>query len=183
MRAAALAVALAVACVHAARAGAFLSQKEAIALAFPDAQRVEARNLVLTDAQAKEIGAAARAPLASKIATVHVGLREGRVIGYALIDVHVVRTQPEALLIVLEPDGAVRSVRAVAFYEPEEYLPPQRFRDAFSGKRTIEELRPEAQIHAIAGATLSSRATFEAVRRAMAICSVLKDQLSAPEEH
>jgi len=85
----------------------------------------------------------------------------------------VVRTQPEAFLVVISPDGQVRDVRMLAFYEPREYLPPERWFEQFRHERLTPELSTRRKIHSIAGATLSSRAVTGGVRRALALFEVL----------
>ncbi len=159
----------------AASAGAtvFHSQRAALELAFPAADRIERRNLILTDSQAEAIQSRARAPLDSRIVTLHVGWRTNELLGYAVIEVHTVRTLPEALMIVLAPDGRVRSVRVLAFYEPVDYLPPGRWLAQFDEKRLGPALQLKRDIHAIAGATLSARAATRSVRRALAFYEVL----------
>ena len=159
----------------AASAGAtvFHSQRAALELAFPAADRIERRNLILTDSQAEAIQSRARAPLDSRIVTLHVGWRTNELLGYAVIEVHTVRTLPEALMTVLAPDGRVRSVRVLAFYEPVDYLPPDRWLAQFNEKRLGPALQLKRDIHAIAGATLSSRAATRSVRRALAFYEVL----------
>jgi hypothetical protein len=84
-----------------------------------------------------------------------------------------VRTHQEALLVVLAPDGRVRSLRVLAFYEPEEYLAPQRWLDRLLGRALDDRLRLGGDVHGIAGATLSSRAVTDAVRRSLALFEVL----------
>ena len=61
-------------------------------------------------------------------------------LGYAVIDVRTVRTLPEALLIVIAPDGSVRSLRVLAFHEPTEYQPSERWLAQMDGKRLGPEL-------------------------------------------
>ena len=161
-----------------AHGGAFLSREEALELAFPGAARIETRSFVLTDEQSSEVARRTGAPLESKLVSVQVGRGTsagvaGALLGYALIDVHTVRTQPEAIMVVLDPGGAVRSVRLLAFYEPSEYIPPDRWRDQFDGVRLTPDLRVGGKIYGVAGATLSSRATTRTVRRALAIYEVL----------
>jgi hypothetical protein len=117
------------------------------------------------------------ARLDTRLVTIHTGLREGRVLGHALIDVHTVRTLPEALLVVLTPEGSVRMLRVIAFHEPEEYLPRERWLAQFEGRRLGPRLRLRGEIDGVAGATLSSQAVTLAVRRALAIHQVL---LAAP---
>ncbi len=151
----------------------FHTQRNALALAFPGADRIERRNVILTDAQAEAIGSRAQAPLDSRIVTLYVGWRGERILGYAVIEVHKVRTLPEALMTVLTPDGAVRSVRMLAFHEPPDYLPPRRWLGQFDDRTLGPDLQLKRDIHVIAGATLSSRAATRSVRRALAMHEVL----------
>ncbi len=156
-----------------ARAEVFLSQSQALELAFPDAERVERRSFVLTEAQAESVERLARAPLGSRIVTLHVGWKGKAVLGYAVIDVHTVRTMFEALMVVLTPEGAVRSLRMLAFHEPPDYLPTRRWFGQFEGKALGPDLQLKRGIHAIAGATLSARAVTRSVRRTLALYQVL----------
>ena len=151
----------------------FHTQRDALALAFPGADRIERRNVILTDAQAEAIEALAKAPVDSRIVTLHVGWKDGQVLGYAMIEVHTVRTLPEALMIVLTPGGKVRSVRMLAFHEPADYLPSGRWLEQFDDRRLGPDLQIKRDIHVIAGATLSSRAATRSVRRALAVHVVL----------
>lgn len=175
----------------AAPAGAkvFYSQQEALELAFPDAERVEKRSQLLDDAQVREIEQLARAELPSRLVTLYTAYRGDAVLGYAVIEIHTVRTQPEAFLVVISPGGEVRSIRVLAFYEPQEYLPPERWFRQFEGRGLDERLRLEGEIHGIAGSTLSSRAVTAGVRRALAVQRVLaappregKDAAPPPRE-
>jgi hypothetical protein len=163
----------------AAGAKVFLSRKEAVATAFPGAERVEEKTWVLDDAQVSAIQSLARERLDSKLVTVYTGVRDGRIVGHALIDIHTVRTQPEAFLVVVDPEGVVRDVRMVAFYEPQEYLPSDRWLEQFRDEKLSQELHLQRKIHVIAGSTLSSRAVTGGVRRALALFEVLMQQSGA----
>jgi hypothetical protein len=105
--------------------------------------------------------------------TLHTATKGGVVIGHALIEVHTVRTLPEAVLVVLSPAGEVQSLRMLAFYEPEEYLPPPRWLAQFERSALTDDLRLQGRVHGIAGSTLSSRAVTSGVRRALAVYEVL----------
>ena len=154
----------------------FLSQREALAQAFPGADRVDRKTYVLSPDQVTEIEKRAHSRLESKLVTVHRGFQRGRLLGYAFIDVHTVRTLPEAFMVVLEPGGKVRSLRVLAFYEPLDYLPTDRWYTQFDGAELSQPLRLGRDIHGIAGATLSARAASEGVRRALAFHEVLVAQ-------
>ena len=151
----------------------YRTQEEALRDAFPDADRIEARSYVLDDAQASHVRELAEVDLDRKIWTVHTAHRAAEVLGYALLDVRTVRTFPEALLIVLTPDGAVRSVRVLAFHEPTEYQPPERWLAQLGGKRLGPELHLKRDVQQIAGATLSSQSVVRAVRTALALYQVV----------
>jgi Na+-translocating ferredoxin:NAD+ oxidoreductase RnfG subunit len=156
-----------------AAAKVFHSQKEAIALAFPDAEQIEDETFVLSAEQARRVEELARAPVETRLVRIWRGLRGEQVQGYALIDVHTVRTHPEAFLVVLSPQGSVRSVRILAFHEPLDYLPTERWYQQFDGKALGDALRVGGDVHGIVGATLSAQATTQGVRRALALYRVL----------
>ncbi|MDJ0786060.1 MAG: FMN-binding protein [Myxococcota bacterium] len=151
----------------------FYSQKEALELAFPDADRIDRRSVALDDDEAQAIEARAKSKLESRIVTLFTGLRGDDVLGYAFIDVHNVRTLPEAFLIVLKPDGSVHSLRLLAFYEPQEYKPSERWLRQFDDRHLDKTLRLGGEIHGIAGSTLSSHAVTGGVRRALALYELL----------
>jgi hypothetical protein len=170
-------IALALLCLVAvatpASSEVFLSQREALALAFPGADRIEKKSTLLDEAQARAVEQLSGEALESKLVTLHAGFRGDELLGYALIDVHNVRTLPEAFLVVLSPDGIVKNVRLLAFYEPPEYKPGERFLAQFAARQLDPELRLGGTIHGIAGSSLSSRAVTTGVRRSLALYQVL----------
>ena len=169
---AALALALGLAAAG-ADAKVFYSRSEALALAFPDADRVEDESILLGDEQAAAVEKLARAPLESRLVKIYRGYRDDELLGYAFIDVHNVRTLPEAFLVVLSPEGQVEMLRMLAFHEPLEYMPPGRWYRQFEHKQLAAPLRLGGDVHGIVGATLSARATTRGVRRALALYEVV----------
>jgi hypothetical protein len=156
-----------------ADATVFLAKDEALALAFPGAERIEERVVILTDAQKTEAERRARAPLESQLWTLHVGWKGSEVLGYAIIDSHLVRTLPEAFMVVIDPKGTLRRVDVLVFHEPPEYLPTVRWIDQFPGHGLDDDLKLGAGIQGITGATLSAQAMTAGVRRALALFTVL----------
>ena len=169
----ALALALATGLATPASGKVYLSRQEALAWAFPEAERVEERSVALSDEQARAVESLARERLESRIVKLYTAHGESGVQGHAFIDVHTVRTLPEAFLVVLTPEGEVRSLRVLAFYEPEEYRPPERWLAQFERRRLEPGLHLGGAIHGIAGSTLSARAVTGSVRRALALYRVL----------
>ncbi len=171
-----LALVLGVLLAGGAHAKVFHSRSEAVELAFPEADRVEDETLLLDDSQVAQVEKRARAKLASRIIKVYRGYQGDTLLGYAFIDVHEVRTLPEAFLVVLSPEGVVRSLRVLAFHEPLEYMPGGRWYEQFEGKSGKDSLRVGDDIHGIVGATLSTRATTEGVRRALALFEIVAEK-------
>ena len=73
----------------------------------------------------------------------------------------------------ITPGGEVTSAQVLAFYEPLEYLPSERWFRQFFGVSKRDKLRLGYDIHGASGATISARVMTESVRRFLAIYQVL----------
>lgn len=151
----------------------FASQQEALAESFPTASRIDRRTVILRKKDAAKIAAITHEEVQAKVVVLHSAYKDDELLGYAHIDVHNVRTKPEALMIVLTPDGTVRSVRMLAFHEPLDYMPTDRWYAQFVGKTNQDGLRVGGDVHGVVGATLSARAAADGVRRMLAYWEVL----------
>ena len=151
----------------------FYTKSEALHLAFPEADRVENKIFFLREEQVRRVEELAKTPMDSKLVTFYVGRRGTEVLGYAFIDTHIVRTLPEAFLTVLSPGGVVQKLHVLAFYEPQEYLPPERWLKQFDQTTLGLDLRLGRNIHGIAGSTLTARAITSGVRKVLALYQVL----------
>lgn len=156
-----------------ARADVFHSRGAALKLAFPDADRVEPRTFFLTPEQQAQVEQRAGSRLDSRMISLYVGTRQGAVLGYAFIDTHPVRTMPETFMVVLSPSGSVRATHILAFHEPTDYLPPERWLAQFNGRRLSPSLRLSQEIAGIAGSSLSAQAVTAGVRRILALYEVM----------
>ena len=160
----------------------FYTQQDAFALAFPDATRVEGKTFILTEPQVKELERLGRAKLPRKVITIHSAWKGDTLLGYAHIDVHTVRTKPEALLVVLNPEAEVTQTRVLAFHEPLEFMPSDSWYRTFVGQDMESDLRVGFDIDGVTGATLSTWATVDSVRRMLAFYRVLLQPDSKPGE-
>lgn len=150
----------------------FYSKNEALALAFGAGTPVEILSLFPTPAQINTIQSIAKITLDSGLFSFYVGKVDGKITGYAAIESSTVRTKPETLMIVLTPEGTLRNVYTLAFHEPPEYMPPERWYSLLSN-RTLEAMDFSKGIQGIAGATLSTRSALSSVRKVMAFYEVL----------
>jgi hypothetical protein len=150
----------------------FLTQEEALKLAFPGAV-VARRTVFLTEADQKETAALCGGPPPSALAVAYVATRDGRLAGTAYFDTHVVRTLAETLMVVVSPEGKIARIEVLTFSEPEEFLPREHWYAQFPGKALDDELSIKRGIRPVSGATLTARATTEAARRVLALHRVL----------
>jgi len=150
----------------------FYSKNEALELAFGKNAQVEQLSLFPDQQQTAKIEELAKGKLESGLFTFYVGKDQDKVLGYAAIETVTVRTKPETLIIVLTADGELRNVTTLAFHEPPEYQPPERwFEQLF--KRPLAEMDFNKGVDGISGATLSTRAALSSVRKVMAIYQVM----------
>ena len=73
----------------------YYSKNEAMELAFGKDAVVEMLSLFPTEAQRTQIEKLARVKMKSSLYTFYVGKKDGKVLGYAAIENHTVRTKPE----------------------------------------------------------------------------------------
>jgi hypothetical protein len=162
-------------CGTAVPAKLFLSQPQALELAFGPGAAVERQSHFLTSeqvARAREL-AGAGVQVEGALVTRYVGRKDGRLLGTAYFDTHRVRTLPETLMIVVGLEGKVARVEVLTFGEPEDYLPRPAWYGQFQGRALDRELAVSRAVHGVTGATLSARAATEAVRRTLALHQVL----------
>lgn len=144
-----------------------MTQEQALRLYFPAPLQIERRTVYLTDRQVDSIRQAAQTPVESKMVSYYVGKRDAVVVGYAFFETQIVRTMPATYMIVLLPDGVVRGVEILAFYEPEDYLPPASWLRLYNGRDAHADLRVKREIPNVVGATLSARGVADGVRRVL----------------
>ncbi|WP_242346188.1 FMN-binding protein [Anaeromyxobacter terrae] len=148
-----------------ARAAAVAGKEEAaIRAVFPAADAVEAKDVILTDEMAARIERLARARVRERLVTFYTARHGADVLGYAVIHSHVVRTKRETLSIAFEPDGRLRKITVLAFLEPPEYRPSERWLAQLTGKGPGDRLAVGQDLAPISGATLTARGVAEESR-------------------
>lgn len=160
-------------------AGVFYSKEEAMELAFGKGAQVEVLSLFPDARQKETIETLAKAKLSSDLFSFYVGKNQGKILGYAAIETETVRTKPETLMIVLTPQGELSNVVTLAFHEPPEYQPPEHWYGQLI-KKSFTELDFNKGIHGISGATLSTRAALNSVRRVLAVYEVMVKNKDKP---
>ena len=158
-----------------ASATVFITVDEALKLAFPNCT-IERTTVYLTKEQVTRSEELAGFELSSVIVHPYVAKRDGKLVGIAYFDAHMVRTLPETIMIVVDPEDRVQRIEVLSFNEPQDYIPKGIWYQQFIGQRLDEALALKRNIRHIVGATLTARATTEAVRRVLAIHYTLRDR-------
>lgn len=159
-----------------ARAQVFMTQEEALRTAFPPPAVVERRTAYLTEQQLAEAQrlAGRSTKVEQNVVSYYVARKGDQALGAAYFDAHRVRTLPEVLMVVIGPDDRVTRVEVLKFTEPPEYLAPGGWLAQFEGRALTPSLSTKGDIVNITGATLTSSAVTEAVRRVLALHGVLR---------
>lgn len=157
-----------------AEAKIFLTVEEALDLAFPGCE-VERQTVPLDAQQLENASRLAGEEIESGLVHPYVAHCDGQEAGAAYFDTHQVRSLAETLMIVVDPDGRLLRTEILVFREPEEYIPRDIWYEQFLGRALDPELNMERAIRSVAGATLTARATTEAVRRTLAIHQILAE--------
>jgi len=160
-----------------ATARVFVSVDEALEMAFPGCT-VDRGTEFLTEEQVARASELAGETIASALVHPYRATCDGAPGGTAYFDTHRVRTLPETLMVVVDPHGAVRRIEILSFKEPPEYIPREIWYDQFTGEPLGPELELKRSIRQVTGATLTARATTNAVRRVLATHQVI-EELSA----
>lgn len=157
-----------------AGARVLLSQKEALALAFGPAAKYERKTAYLTDEQVNQAEKLAKVRIESRVWSYYAGRSTSSDLRrYAYFETHTVRTMPETFMAVLKADGTVDFVELLAFLEPDDYQATPRWLEQFRGKPLDDGLMVRRTLRNMTGATLTSEALTDGVRRIMAVHRVL----------
>ena len=152
----------------------YLTPSEALKLVFKDSEKVVSEEKRLSLDQKREIEKSLGTPLAKKETwTFYVGRSGKRVDGYALIDQEIGKTEQITFLTAIAPDGKVQQVEILVYREPiGSEVKERRFLKQYEGKGPEAPMRLEQDIANVTGATMSSRAVTQGVRRALLLWKV-----------
>lgn len=139
---------------------------EALTRYFSDC-KVKEESLFLTIEQVKKAETSSGLKIDSKLLSRKLAIcPSGEKFIY--LDTHVVRTQKEVLMIVLN-QTELEKVEVLSFYEPDEYIPGKKWYELFKGLKKSGQVTLGENIPHISGASLTSRATVTAVKKIVAL--------------
>ena len=169
-----LVMALAVASLDLADAGQICSEAAAQKAAFPQADSFEKKLIVMDAEQLKTVRAFKHSKKKSRIYQYAIAKKDGTVLGYTVIDSMPGKKDPIRLMAALDPYAAVIGVKILDHAKSRgRAILKGGFLDQFRGKTVRDKVRAGGCIDAVTGATISSRATINGVRRILDLFSVL----------
>jgi Na+-translocating ferredoxin:NAD+ oxidoreductase RnfG subunit len=155
------------------RAVVYMSREEALKALIPEAEEFTEETVLLTEDHRKRIESLMGGRVRETEATFWVGARAGQATGYATVLDVIGKEQPITFMVAVSPDGSVRGVHVMTYRESQgSEIRSKRFLTQFVGKTLDAPLRLGRDVHGISGATLSSRSTAYAVKKALALVTV-----------
>ncbi|MEY4667523.1 MAG: hypothetical protein RL518_222 [Pseudomonadota bacterium] len=150
-----------------------LAQDEAMEAAFGADTQITSRTKKIPSEQKLRIEEIAQTTLTSSFLHYYEGRRNGELLGYAVIDSRVMRTNLAVFMVVVSPDLVVQKVILLAFHEPSEYQPTDAWLKLLEGSRPMQDLVPGQGLAPIAGSTLTVNGLSDGVRAVRASFEVL----------
>ena len=147
-----------------------LSAEQALKKIFPEADQVLETRISLDPDQAKRVEERVGHSLAQNNLTIFVGKRQGKILGYALVDEEIGKYRPITSMVGVDTQGKVLGVAIMVYRESRGgEVSHKRFLQQYVGKTNSDPIRVHQDIIAISGATLSVRAVSTQVRKALAV--------------
>lgn len=151
----------------------FLKPQEAIEKLMPEAETHVTDSKEPTPEIKKRLEEALGRRVEEKKYIFIIGMKQGKPTAYAVILNEIGKERPITFMIVVNPDGRVRVVEVLVYRESQgSEIRDPRFMRQFEGKTVQSQLRAGHDIDVITGATLSSRSTAYAVKKALALVDV-----------
>ena len=142
---------------------------------YPDTTKIEKRSDIITKKELALIQKKAKTRLRSKLIRYYL-FHHGGTTDVAVVSSQKVRTKKAAILYFIH-DGKISHIEILAFGEPPEFVPSDKWLEQFNDKTTNSKLTVGEDIAAKSGATLSAKSVTNGARTVLAIYEVkLKKQ-------
>lgn len=146
---------------------------DAIKATYGDDVSVVKKNIMLKGYQAKTISKKTKVKLKTKIYRSFIVSKNDKTIAHAIIMVNKIRTKNAVVLYMIDINDTLRSVEIIAFNEPPEFMPNDKWLAQFDEKTSQDTLRLQRDISTITGATLSARSLTQNARLALGIVEIV----------
>jgi len=150
---------------------------DAVQASYPQADNMKRQSIYLTQQQVATARTISGVNVDSAFVVVYKITRQNQLLGWVYLDTHRVRTLNETLFVSIAPDDRVHDLQVLSFSEPQEYMATARYLALFKNHELNNKLSTRGDIPSIAGSSLTSTATVNAVRRTLAIHLTIRGQL------
>ncbi len=152
----------------------YLSQAQALRVAFPSAAAFSPDEHALSDAEYTKICLTLRYRLSDRKQRVWKATQAGNLLGYAMVLNEIGKEQYITFMVALSRDFRVIRVMLMDFRESRGWeVQDTRFTNQFRGKGGSDPLMVGSDIQGITGATLSSDALCRGTRKAILVCQTI----------
>ncbi len=151
--------------------GLIIKPDDAVKKIFPN-HEIQKKSIMIDKKTRDMIQKKFKTKMKTSIFRIYLIKKDGNTIGYGILHSHRVRTKKETVLFILDKNCRIKDIEVIAFYEPPEYIPPDKWFKNFENKGASEIPAVKKNIPNITGATLSSRAITDASRQVIGICDL-----------
>jgi thiamine biosynthesis lipoprotein len=154
----------------------YLTDEEALRLMMPEGREFKKETVTLTDPQAAEISQRLEKRIEENVYTFYrgTGSDSAVTIGYAVVLNVIGKERPITFMVGVDPQGRLIGIEVLTYRESRgSEIRSKRFINQFIGKTLDAPLKLGRDIDGISGATLSSRSTAYAVKKALALAHVV----------
>lgn len=145
---------------------------EAIKTVYPKATEYKRTPLLLSHAEAEAVQKLTGKKINSKLFVYFLIKQEEEIIAYAGLYTAPVRSKTATYMVLITPKGKIHSIEVIAFNEPPEYIPKERWLHLFDNKGIQDNLRIKESIPNLSGATLSARSASDTAKLMLAVWQV-----------
>jgi thiamine biosynthesis lipoprotein ApbE/Na+-translocating ferredoxin:NAD+ oxidoreductase RnfG subunit len=152
----------------------YMTREEALRSLIPQAGEIREETVKLTSMQKDQVQKLLGSRIREETYTFWIGEKDRVPVGYALILEVIGKEQPITFMVAVSPDGKIQGVEVLIYRESQgSEIRSRRFMQQFTGKTVSQTLKVDRDIDSISGATLSSRSTAYAVKKALALVEVI----------
>lgn len=154
-------------------AGMLLAPQEILKNNFGNDAEIVEKNIILKSEQKRAIQKAAKTKLNSSIIRTYKVSKGSQHLAYAILLSNKIRSKNGVYLYTINAQDVMESIEVVAFNEPLEYMPNDKWKEQFVNTPSTKHLNIPKNISTITGATLSARSITESANIAMQIYNLV----------
>lgn len=164
--------------VTSGNANELISENEALRKIFRDAASFDHRHIILTDSQQAKLSKDAGISFGQTHQPqfdVYTAKTNGKIVGYALVDTVIGKWGPIHYMAGLSSDGKIKKIIVLEYLEIRgQPIAKNRFLKQYQKKGKKNHIRLHKDINGISGATISSRAITDGIRKLVYALDVVK---------